>query len=164
MLQGWLQSMPLLFLPHMFPQLCGISLRCHSGFVTLPAIQRKKLRLGKFTSTWSLVVTWLTAEAGVGGWMFQGDVLTGRTTPAFRRVWEERILYEQTFTQWPWYNSVSAHRLPERQANEPISWCSSGGRRGNSSGSSTQGPQAGWRRSKPCIRTSPQTAARSNTL
>lgn len=36
MLQGCLQSAPLLFLPHMFPQLCGISLRCHSGFVILP--------------------------------------------------------------------------------------------------------------------------------
>lgn len=39
MLQGWLQSTPLLFFPHMLPQLWGISLRCHSGFVTLPANQ-----------------------------------------------------------------------------------------------------------------------------
>jgi len=29
-------SIPLLFFPHMSPQLWGISLRCHSGFVTLP--------------------------------------------------------------------------------------------------------------------------------
>lgn len=49
MLQGWLQSTPLLFLPHMFPQLCGISLRCHSGFVTLPAIQKKTAVKGDFT-------------------------------------------------------------------------------------------------------------------
>lgn len=70
MLQGWLQSTPLLFLPHMFPQLCGISLRCHSGFVTLPAIQKKAAVKGDFTLKPSLNVMWDRGLGdGVGGFL-----------------------------------------------------------------------------------------------
>lgn len=86
MLQGWLQSRPLRFFPHMSPQLWGISLRCHSGFVTLPAnqnVEQKEFQLTVNRFNIHDMYLSLTTEAGVGGRLFQCNILAGRTTPTF---------------------------------------------------------------------------------